>query len=123
MKIKKILSSKIALLLLILVVSIIGFAEIRQLKQRQAINNEIATLKAQEQEYSQKTQELENSLNALNMPEYKEKLARRQLNLKKDGEIVVNYPQNLAQPSNSDQNKQTTNPNYLKWWNYFFSNK
>lgn len=122
MKLAKIFSSKIFLISTALILIILGVAEIRQLSTRQAINKEIATLKAQEQEYEQKTQDIETSLDALNIPEYKEKLARRQLNLKKDGEIVVNYPPNSSLTQDKSDTPQTV-PNYKKWWDYFFSNK
>jgi hypothetical protein len=51
----------------------------------------------------------------------KKKLAREQLGLKKDGEIVINFPAGgiNSQPQD-DANKHQSNPK--KWWQYLFKN-
>lgn len=119
-KIKQILFSKPVIAILIILVVFIGTLEFKQFQKRSKYNKEIAELQKQEQELVAKNQTLQDSLDYFNNNEYKEKIARQQLNLKKDGEIVVNYP---AIKENTEQHEQKPpepkNPE--KWWNYFFN--
>jgi cell division protein FtsB len=84
------------------------------------VNREIDSLIAQERDLAQKNRDLENSLNFLTSDEYREKIARQQLNLKKDGEIVVNFPNDTATTESTvASGPQKSNPQ--KWWDYFFA--
>lgn len=121
-KFKKVLFSKVVIALLVVLVVSIGYLEFKQLSKRSKYNKEIEELQKQEQELISKNQALKDSLEYLNNDEYREKIARQQLNLKKDGEIVVNFPPAVSAPAEQDNtNKSETNPK--KWWRYFFTNQ
>lgn len=121
MKLPKIFYSKI-FLLSVIVALFGGLAiEYKQYSDRRAIDNEIAELQAEEQRLLENNQKLEQSISFLSSPEYQEKLARMQLNLKKEGEIVVNFP---SENQVEDQTRQSINEksNVIKWWEYIFIN-
>lgn len=120
MQIPSLFQSKIFLMLVLILLISVGSLEFKQWQQRRAVNQEIESLMAQERELQQKNKDLESSLNFLTSDEYREKIARQQLNLKKDGEIVVNFPKpELAQAGNGTAPSAKSNP--LKWWDYLFS--
>lgn len=121
MKLPQIFHSKI--FLLIALIAFLGTAglEYKQWRTRNSIDKEILALKAEEQNLFQANQELENSINFLSTPEYQDKLARLQLNLKKEGEIVVNFPPQIAKQSTGPENDSSKN-NPTKWWEYIFLN-
>jgi cell division protein FtsB len=119
-KFKKLLFSKPIIIVLILLIVFIGTLEFKQLRKRAKYNQEIAELQRQEQELVAKNKTLQDSLEYFNNEDYKEKIARQQLNLKKDGEIVVNFPATV--PIAGEQDKPAAEPkNPEKWWNYFFN--
>lgn len=95
--------------------------EYNQYRQRHTIDAEIEALKRQEQELQASNQQLEQSIDFLSSPEYQDKLARLQLNLKKEGEIVVNIPR---QPAGQTEQSDNHSPksNLIKWWEYIFIN-
>ncbi len=119
MKLPKIFYSKIFLSLVLVVLLAVFGLELMQWQERRKIDNEINHLQEQKAELEQHNQALEQSLNYFSTDNYREKLAREQLGLKKDGEIVVNFPavgtqiqEDLPQPSKS---------NPQKWWEYIFN--
>ncbi len=121
MKIPKIFHSKLFLGLVVIALSGALGLEYKQYADRKAIDKEIAELRAEEQKLLENNQRLQQSISFLSSPEYQEKLARMQLNLKKEGEIVVNFPAEnqvigQVQPQTQEQS------NLLKWWEYIFIN-
>lgn len=121
MKLPRIFSSRWFLLVIVLAVGLMMFSEIKQWQQRRAVNNEIAVLKEQEASLLDTNRQLEQSINFLSTPEYQEKLARLQLNLKKEGEIVVEFPQK-QNTTTSNQTEVSNQSNLSKWWEYIFIN-
>lgn len=121
MKLPKIFYSKIFLIILALILLFTGVVEFRQWQVRRQVDNEIANLKKEEQNLKQSNQQLEQSINFLSTPEYQEKLARLQLNLKKDGEVVVDFPQNQTIASNIPEQVKADS-NLYNWWQYIFIN-
>lgn len=120
MRLPKIFYSKLFLVAVLLLLIFVGSLEFKQWQQRKAVNREIDSLKSQEQDLQQKNRDLENSLSFLTSDEYREKIARQQLNLKKDGEIVVNFPKDSGSSEQPDANhNKKSNPE--KWWDYFFN--
>lgn len=98
----------------------VGTLEFQQIRKRQQFNREVAALKKQEADLIQKNQTLQNGLAYFNNEQYKDMVARQQLNLRKDGEIVVNFPPAVEQQSQEPAAApKTSNP--TKWWNYFFN--
>jgi hypothetical protein len=57
----------------------------------------------------------------LNTPEYQEKQAREQLNLKKQGEFVVGLPSGDSSATDASQPKKVSNARL--WFDYFFNSK
>ncbi len=106
--------------LLLVVVITMGILEYKQWHKRHLIALEINNLATQQRELQQKNQDLEHSLSFLNTDAYKEKLARQQLNLKKDGEIVVNFPEPQGAPGEQISSPKQDRTNPQKWWQYFF---
>lgn len=100
--------------------------EYNQFSQRSGIQKEIADLKNQENQLQQKNQNLQNLISYLQTDSYKQKAAREQLNLKKNGEVVYSFAQpqtdtQQASPAaNASQNSSGIS-NAQKWWNYFFN--
>ncbi len=119
MKLPKLFHSKLFLVGMLILLAGVFALELKQWQQRHAIDKQIAALKAQEQQLDQKNKDLEQSLQYFSSDNYKEKLAREQLGLKKDGEIVVNFP-NLNASAQGNQQPKASNPQ--KWWQYFFLN-
>jgi cell division protein FtsB len=122
MKWKKLLSSKISIFLLILLLIFGLRVEWKQWQERSSIQKEIDALIAQQNAIEQKNKSLEESLKILNTENYKERIARQQLNMKKDGELVVNFPESLPAPEDSTAGTvANSTPNWELWWNYFFN--
>jgi cell division protein FtsL len=120
MNLPVIFRSKVFLIAVLALLIFVGSLELKQWEERRSVNREIANLQAQEQDLQQKNRDLENSLNFLTSDEYREKIARQQLNLKKDGEIVVNFPKdNLSGTAETAATHNKSNPR--KWWDYFFA--
>ena len=120
MKLPKIFYSKIFLILLGAVLLFTIVIEFRQWQTRRQVDQEIASLQAEEQRLKENNQQLEQSINFLSTPEYQEKLARLQLNLKKDGEVVIDFPTN--QPTNTQPEPPKPKSNLYNWWQYIFIN-
>ncbi len=118
-KLPKIFHSKILMLLALAILLSVGFIEFNQWKQRQEINKEINHLVEQQKSLEQKNLDLEQSLQYFSSDPYKEKLAREQLGLQKEGEIVINFPKIAEQVQSPNDSSQNQN-NLQKWWEYIF---
>ena len=119
---REILSSRITLVLLAVLLLVLGVLKYKQYQRQQAIELEKQTLMAQEDSLQKKNSELKDSLAQLSSEQYKERVAREDLNLKKEGEIVYNFSlfadnQQSSGPKNATE--KISNPR--KWWNYFFN--
>lgn len=122
---KQILTAKPTLLLLFVGLVVFGVIQYRQLAQRRSVNIEINHLQQQQQSLEQKNQELSQSLQYLTSSDYKDRIARQQLGLKKNGEIVYNF---TVDNSVQDQSSQAvpgtgSGSNLEAWWRYLFHNK
>lgn len=92
--------------------------ELTQWQQRRKIDSEIKHLEQEQAELEQRNNALQQSLQYFSSDTYKEKLAREQLGLKKDGEIVVNYPPEGVASQPAEAPKPSNN--FQKWWEYIF---
>jgi cell division protein FtsB len=121
MSYKKILSSKLIFICLLVVAAFLANVKYKQWQNQKTISKEKEALIKQAQELEQKNLELKNSLTYLNSADYKEKTAKSQLNLKKEGEQVYGFidTQNNGQEETAPQNNK---PNYQKWIEYFLKN-
>lgn len=118
MRLPKWLSLTPVIAVLVIVLLVVSTLQIIQWRKRRLISAEIEQIKQQQAAVQQKNKDLESSLSLLNTTDYKEKIAREQLNLKKEGEIVVNFPMVLGAAENTQQIELS---NSQKWWQYFFN--
>jgi cell division protein FtsL len=115
---KKNLSTKFALFCLLLLLLFLGDLKFRQWQSQRQINQQKQSLEGQANELQQKNDELTQSLQYLSSPSFKERVAREQLNLKKDGEQVYSFSDG---PTSQPQSAQDKTSNAKKWWDYFFN--
>ncbi len=120
--IPKIFQSKLFLIATLIVLLGVFGLELQQWQQRHKINSEINQLKQEQADLESRNQALQQSLQYFSSDNYKEKLAREQLGLKKEGEIVVNFPTDGVTKDNAPAPEQPKN-NFQKWWQYIFNNK
>jgi cell division protein FtsB len=114
------LRTKIGTTVLLGLFFVVAFVTARQITQKYQIDKQIRQLQARADKISGQNQKLSDLVNYLGTDQYKEKAAREQLNLKKDGEFVVALPQNQQeQVSSAETAVQLSNPQ--KWYNYFFA--
>lgn len=113
------LTSKIGILILLGVLVFLARIKYLQYKDQKAINAEKASLLRQADSLEKKNQELSNALTFLDSPEFKEQVARQQLNLQKNGEIVYSFSENTNATSSAG-NATVAESNPSKWWHYFF---
>ncbi len=106
--------------MLILLIGVFA-VELRQWQAREAVDKEIEHLVSEQQALDQKNRDLEQSLLYFGSDAYKEKLAREQLGLKREGEIVINFPK-LAENTNAAAPEAGEQSNPEKWWQYIFLN-
>ncbi len=117
---KQILSSKFALGLLIVLLAILANSKYKQWQQARSIEKLKQDLLKQADVQQKKNQELTQSISFINSDNFKEQVARQQLNLKKDGEVVYNFTEGTptTTPAVAGASIAATNPQ--KWWSYFF---
>ena len=117
---KNIITSNVFILVLVIFLGFVGNIKYKQYKQQKAIEKEKMFLVDQQNEALKKNQDLTRSLSYLTSQSFKERVARQELNMKKEGEIVYNF---------SEQREVSALPyaaslpmsNAQKWWNYFFT--
>jgi cell division protein FtsB len=120
---KQIASSKIVVALLVVLLAFLTNIKYRQWREEQSVNKLRDDLLQQAATQQKKSQDLNNSLSYLNSNDFKEQVARQQLDLKKNGELVYNFTQNDATVNTSKPTQSTSKTNQEKWWQYFFGNK
>lgn len=92
------------------------------------IEKEIETLRQQAQLMGLENKGLQEKISYLDTDEFREKIAKEKLNLKKEDERVVEVrPMMIIEDDQEEETiMQPTTPapevpNYRKWWNQFFS--
>lgn len=120
---KKILSSKATVVLLAVLLVLLGNAKYKQWKNQQNIEKEKLNIIAQAEQLEKKNAELKESLSYLDSVNFKERLARQQLNLKREGEVVFNFSEVSGVQDGLDAKKRNNKNNLQKWLEYFTSNK
>lgn len=120
----KLLTSWTAIALLALVFIFMLVTEFNDWRKKHSVDTEIAQLTQQSQVLEQKNQEISNSLNFLGSSNFRETIAREQLNLKKDGELVYDLPDSVQNPNSLSANLKANegqDGNPQKWYAYFFN--
>lgn len=99
---------------------LISRASINNYSKSQEINKQKQEIKTLQEEIDH-----QKNLNSYyQTPAFLELEARKQLNMKADGERVIILPVeknelNLSVASVKQEKKSEVTPNYIKWWNYF----
>ncbi|MDD2753583.1 MAG: septum formation initiator family protein [Candidatus Portnoybacteria bacterium] len=129
-KLKKLLTSRAFLFLLLLAFTWLSLVLVKAFYKRRQMDQEIGALKAEIDKMDKKGQELDQLLSYFNSQAYLEKEAKDKLNLKKEGESVVIVPDvsadqpGAAEQNNSNQTPQPSEPaknnNPVKWWKFLF---
>ncbi len=117
MSAKTLISSKIVILLLLVFLGLMGDLKYKQWKSQKAIENEKQSLTSQIDNLEKKNSDLSASLEYLSSGNFKERAARDQLNLKRNGELVYNFTDGSDQ-GRAEQNARSKS-NLQKWWDYF----
>lgn len=118
---KTFISNKIFIAFLLVVAGVLGSLQFVQWKKRTAIEQEVAALSREARELEARNNEINESLEFLHTQSAKERIAREQLGMKKDGEIVVSFQDRVTMEAPGKTQPQVSNR--LKWWNYFFSER
>lgn len=96
----------------------------QELRKKYEIGKEIRDLQNKISEFEGKNREYESLINYFSTPEFRERQARTLLNLQKPGEFAVALPNREEALSTDEENRANVHePNFLKWWNYFFGKK
>lgn len=92
-----------------------------QWKNQNEIEKQKFNLLSQNEILTKRNNELTQSLKYLNSTSFKERVAREELNLKKEGEVVYSFGN---EKENTELTPKQTDgvSNFEKWWNYFFYN-
>ncbi|MBI3952864.1 MAG: septum formation initiator family protein [Candidatus Doudnabacteria bacterium] len=114
------LQSKIGTAVLVCGVVFVIVITGKLMSQKRDVENEIKKLQDQSEQIAKENQDLSQLINYLNTDTYKERQAREQLNLKKDGEFVVVLPNFEDEASQGSGEQELSNPK--KWFNYFWEN-
>jgi cell division protein FtsB len=97
----------------------------QEANRRWQVQTQIRELQSQVDSMQKHLVELQQLNEYFRTPDYKERLAREQLNYKAPGEKVVLIPETSSTPAQQQtlttpQQSQLSNP--LKWWYLFFVN-
>ena len=120
---KYLLSSKLALVCLTALLLLLGNTKYQQWKKEAAIEDEKKRLTEQQDQLMKKNKEFSDSLQYLTSDDFRDRAARQQLNLKKNGEIVYNFTVAAATATPLAVADTETASNPAKWWKYFFGSQ
>ncbi len=112
--------SKTVIIMLIAFLGFIGNLKYGQWKNQRDIEAQKGKIQAQADLLEKKNNELSQSLQYLNSVGFKERVARQQLGLKKQGEQVYAFS-TLPHTDSGPITAEHEGSNFKKWWNYFFS--
>jgi cell division protein FtsB len=128
---RKILSSKILLIISLLLLVFFSVNLMKEIINRQDLKREIGSLQGEIDTLEQKNREMTDLLQYFNTTDFVEKEARTKLNLRKPGEKIIIVPGQSNSSSTNNSLSAANNvmvdnndygvPNPEKWWNYFFA--
>jgi len=122
------LKTKVLVLVLLGLIFFSGY-HFYQAKQKQdKINQEIAELEEQISEFEKNNQNLEQLSKYLQTDDFKEREAKENLDLIKEGEKVVivkkaQIKKTIEESAVEKPEIEIERPNYYFWWHYFFGLK
>ncbi len=117
---KQILSSTVGLIALTLLLLFLGDLKFRQYQSQKIVEAQTQSLQQQADALQKQNDQLNQSLQYLNSPDFKEQVARQQLNYKRQGEVVYGFSGSGTQAIQSQQAAPAESDSQ-KWWNYFFA--
>jgi len=125
-RIRKTLSSKSTVFVLLIILILICWAITQNLSRQKMVSEESKRLEKEILELEKQNLELSSLIEYFASQEYIEKEAREKLNLGKPGEKIVIMPQeqknNEMLVNNEEEKEQDFKNAFLKWWKYFFGN-
>lgn len=136
-KIKKILSSKIFLFIVVFILIFLLIGLIKETYRKHQLTSEINELRSNIDKLEGDNQQLVDLMDYFKEDSYLEKEARIKLNLKKPGETVVVLSKDIIdgveivrsgsldeeenKEADLENNDSVEVTNYWKWWEYFFN--
>lgn len=115
------MSNRFVVVLLLGSLVVLGWSQYQKWQERKKVEKQIQALKAEAAQVDEKNKQLEESLKYLSTNAATERLARQQLNLKREGEIAVVFmANNRTGGAVSDSQQAPADPHWRLWWNHFF---
>ncbi|MFC1623339.1 septum formation initiator family protein [Patescibacteria group bacterium] len=123
---------KIFFLCTIVLLGFFVYPAIQEMGRKNKIEEEISVLKGEREKLEKDNYFLKERISYFETEEYKERVAKEKLSLKKTGEkVVVVSPFAFRDDNNEEEIDDNSSdviiesnmsdiPNYGKWWNYFF---
>jgi cell division protein FtsL len=111
------------------VLVVFGYLISKETNKKKQVENEINSLKAEAEKIRKENMALEERIAYLGSRDYQEIQIKDKLNLKSPQENVVVITQSPVkkeevqteiQGVEVEKKKQDKDPNFIKWWNYFF---
>ncbi len=118
-------NSKKVFAALLVLAAVLGNLSYKQYKEQKVVQAEKEILRTQAENLEKKNGDLSKSLAYLNSPDYKETVARQQLNMKKSGEEVFIFADKIenSPKTGSVLSANTKKSNFEKWLSYFSNSK
>jgi cell division protein FtsB len=121
--IHRILTSRGVLLLEVILIVIILIGITKEVVRRMSLRQEIATLEQQITELQAQNRSLGEYVASINTDSFREREARKRLNLQRPGETLLIVPEANGSSFVANTTSTTTpgTSNTQRWWHYFFS--
>lgn len=114
------MSNRFVIVILVGSLVVLGWSQYQKWQDRKKVEKQIQALKAEAAQVDEKNKQLEESLKYLSTNAATERLARQQLNLKREGEIAVVFMANGKPEGGQEASTVPPEPYWRQWWNYFF---
>lgn len=115
-------ASKSVLIALVALSVFLGQQKFRQYRLQKAIETEKLGLESKLKELQGKNMQLTETLSFLDSPDYKELVARQQLNMQKAGEFVYSFSEK-SEDNSTEVDPNADKSNFQKWSDYFLNNR
>lgn len=116
---KQLISSKLAIVALCALLFFLSVIKFKQFQAQAGINKLKNNLLQQQSLGQKKNHDLQDTLNYLNSDNFKDQVARQQLNLQKQGELVYNFTESSATATAQAVGFGEQSDPKL-WWQFFF---
>ncbi|MFC1721630.1 septum formation initiator family protein [Patescibacteria group bacterium] len=128
---RRVLRSKVFLVFAIIILVILGLFLGRVIHKKYEVSQEIRNIKERKEGLVKENERLQDLLEYLKTDTYKDRVAREDLGLQREGEtvVVISEGEDVIIPEEQLLEKQTEGkelvyvPTYRKWWDYFFASK